>query len=124
VLEPGALSLLNELSGGHFGLLRELIGLIRRGERGRELLTQAVYDSPTIWAAVAPLREYEDASRFLADAVQREELGKAERFIRDSTLRRMYWLSLVARRKTGSGLALAWRSPAIREAARRIVDGA
>jgi hypothetical protein len=124
VLEPGALSLLNELSGGHFGLLRELIGLIRSGERGRELLTQAVYDSPTIWAAVAPLREYEDASRFLADAVQREELGKAERFIRDSTLRRMYWLSLVARRKTGSGLALAWRSPAIREAAGRIVAGA
>jgi hypothetical protein len=80
-----------------------------------------VRDSPTIWAAVAPLRENEQAKRLLGSIIGREELGEAERFIRDPILRRIYWLNLIARRKSGARLQLAWRSQAIRDAVGKIV---
>jgi hypothetical protein len=123
VLSDDVLALLQELTGGHFGLLRELLGLVKAGERNREAFVQAVLDSPAIWAAVVPFRDNEQASRSLSSIVGREELGEAERFIRDPILRRIYWLNLIARRRSGSRLQLGWRSPAIRDAVGRILCG-
>jgi hypothetical protein len=121
VLSEKMLGLLQELTGGHFGLLRELFALVKAGENNHEAFEQAVRDSPTIWAAVAPLRENEQAKRLLGSIIGREELGEAERFIRDPILRRIYWLNLIARRKSGARLQLAWRSQAIRDAVGKIV---
>jgi TIR domain/Putative serine esterase (DUF676) len=123
VLSDDMVALLQELTGGHFGLLRELLALAKAGERNREGFLQAIIDSPTVWAAVAPLRDNEQANRSLTSIVGREDLGEAQRFIRDPILRRIYWLNLIARRRSGSRLQLGWRSPAIRDAVGRIVCG-
>src|SRR5262249_8298555 len=73
-LEPDLIELLQELAGGHFGLIRELVRLVMAGERSRGALTQAVLDSPAIWTAVVPLRANDHASCFLHSIVDREEL--------------------------------------------------
>jgi hypothetical protein len=122
-LKTDLLELLRELTGGHFGLLRELLQLVKAGERSREALTQNILDSPAIWAAVTPLQDNEEANRFLNSMVDRKELGEAQRYIRNPTLRRMYWLNLIGRCQSGSRLQLVWCSDAINEAVRRIVRG-
>lgn len=120
-LAPGLIALLQELTGGHFGLLRELLRHVKVGERSRDALTRVVLDSPTIWAAVVPLHASEEARRFLRSIIDREELGEAPRYIFNPTLRRIYWLNLVQRQQSGDRLRLVWRSRAINEAVRRII---
>jgi hypothetical protein len=123
ILSDEMLVLLKDLTGGHFGLLRELLVLVKAGETNHDAFAQAVLDSPTIWAAVAPLRDNEQASRLLMSVIGREELGEAERFIRDPILRRIYWLNLIVRRRLGARLQLGWRSRAISDAVGKIVRG-
>jgi hypothetical protein len=71
----------------------------------------------------SPLRAHDEASCFLRSIVDRDELGEAQRYIFDPTLRRIYWLNLIRRQRSGHLLRLAWRSGAINEAVRRIVRG-
>jgi hypothetical protein len=123
-LDEEVLIILQEVTGGHFGLLRELLRLIIDGERSREVLTQAVIDSPTIWAAVAPFRDSDEASRYLAAAAKSDNLGKIERHIKHPILRRMYWLNLITRRGSRARPFFAWRSPSIQEAVHRILSDA
>jgi hypothetical protein len=122
-LDQSTLNILQELTGGHFGILRELLGLVKHGEQSRDAFADAVMDSPTIWAAVAPFRDSDEGCEFLAEAARGEDLGKAERFIKHEILRHIYWSNLITRRKSGVLLRLVWRSPTIQEAVRRIVSG-
>ena len=57
------------------------------------------------------------AETALADA------GVAERYIFDPTLRRIFWLNLIRRQESGDQFRLVWRSRAINEAVRRIIQG-
>jgi hypothetical protein len=103
-----------DVSGGHRGLVRELVAVARRGEQSRSALEQVVADSPILWAAVEPFRRNEEVSQILRGYVSREDLGKAERFIGNPMLRRLFWLNLLAQRRIENRHRITWRSPAIR----------
>jgi hypothetical protein len=120
-LDPGLIEPLRELAGGHAGLIRELLHKVRAGERSRDALTQAVFDSPAIWTAVAPLLADSDAASYLRSIVDREELGRAQPYIFNDTLRRLFWRNLIKRQPSGDDVRLVWRSPATREAVRQIL---
>ena len=94
-LDEQIMTILQELTGGNLGLLRELLGLVLEGERSRDVLTEGVMESPTIWAAVAPFRDNDETSQFLTAAARSENVGKVERFIKHPILRRIYWLNLI-----------------------------
>jgi hypothetical protein len=127
VLESGLIVLLQDLAGGHFGLIRELLLKVKAGVYGREALTRAVLDSPAIWTAVTPLlagkagRARGDAGSSLRSFVDRSDLGEARPYIFNATLRRLFWRNLVKRHQSEDDARLVWRSPAINEAVRRII---
>lgn len=120
-LEPGLIELPNELAGGHAGLIRELLRKLKAGERSRDALTRAVFDSPATWTAVTPLLDNADAASYLRSIVDRDDLGEAQPYIRNATLRRLFWRNLVKRQPSGDEVRLVWRSPAVRGAVRRII---
>jgi hypothetical protein len=122
ILDGNLIDLLWELTGGHLAVLRELLRRVRMGERSRTGFTELVMDSPAIWAAVAPVLGDNEASHYLRSIVDREALDSAPHYIRHRTLRRIYWRNLVKRRRSGDKLMLVWRSHAIRDAVRRIIQ--
>jgi hypothetical protein len=118
-LEPGLIELLEELTGGHAGLIRELLHKVKAGERSRDALARAL-DSPAIWTAVTPLAKG-DAASYLRSVVDREDLGKARPYIFNDALRRLFWRNLIKRQLSGNEVRLVWRSPAIRETVSQIL---
>jgi hypothetical protein len=120
-LEPDLVALLQELTGGHAGLIRDLLRRVKAGERSRDALTRAVLKSKTIWTAVTPLLANNDDRRFLHANVDREDLGDAPPYILHGTLRRLFWRNVIKRQQSGDDDRLVWRSPAVNEAVRRII---
>ena len=122
-IAPELISLMIELSGKHLGVIRELLGLIAEGTWNKQALTAAVSDSPTIWAAVTPLKQKAESVKALLGYCEREDLGVAQRYIENPTLRKLFWLNLITRRPSEKGVRLAWRSTLIRDAVREILTG-
>jgi hypothetical protein len=110
-------------SGRHLGILVDLVRTADGSESTPDSLAAQVIECPTLWAAVNPMREDDAVRARLVVLLEREDLGRADPYIQDPILRRLYWLNLITRRRSPRGNRLVWRSKPVREAIREIVAG-
>jgi len=99
-----------KMSGGHFQLLNECLALLEKyPSRDVSSFSSELSDAACIWQAFLPLRIPEKIRQQICLWLEKEEITKAQPFILDDTLRRLYWKNLITNRVTSGGDKLCWR---------------
>ena len=127
------LAALQALSGGHPALFEEglqwLVDQAAAGAGGVDAaqaqsaaLHAHLAASPRLWQTFLPLAQESGTRQRLAQLLQADDLGRARPYLQDAELRHLFWGNLVHVRGTGDAARLHWRSPAIREAGRMVIE--
>ncbi|UXI70375.1 hypothetical protein [Tahibacter amnicola] len=114
---------LSSLCGGHPALIEEaLVALAQQPAIDDAALLDRLCASSRLWEAFVPLVEDEHARLRVRGWLMEARLGRAQPYLLDATLRRLFWANLLAVRQDG-GAWLEWRCEAVRRAGRSVIDG-
>lgn len=123
VLDDVEAARLLRLSGGHPALLTAAFRLLRADpDLDDATLGARLAEHPLLWQSLLPaVADAGDRAR-LQTLAEAERLGRANPYLIDPLLRRLYWANLLAVREAGDGRWLVWRCEAIRRAARLVLE--
>lgn len=84
-------------------------------------LLECLSGSVRLWESFLPLLADAAARQRVAGLLQAPVLGRAQPYLIDGLLRRLFWANLVTARAGAQGAQLEWRCAAVREAGRQIL---
>jgi hypothetical protein len=111
------------VSGGHPAIAHELLDKVVEGF-GDSLpaLEDTLQQSEALCAALVPMVRPDDDRAVLRRLVGLDDLGPAQPYVFNTMLRRLYWRNLIRVEEVSGKRRLVWRSPAIRDAVRTVID--
>lgn len=121
-LDAGLLQRLERDCGGHPALIDEALRWHASAAPERNPpLAECLAGSARLWEGFVPLLA-EPAARARIEAwLAQDVLGRAQPYLIDRLLRRLFWANLVTARSGADGLQLRWRCEAVRAAGRQII---
>jgi hypothetical protein len=121
-LTAGLLARLERDSGGHPALIDEALSLHAANPALEDhQLTECLSGSVRLWEGFVPLLADAQARGRIAAWLEQPVLGRAQPYLIDRLLRRLFWANLITARGADHGPQLQWRCAAVREAGRRIL---
>jgi hypothetical protein len=116
---------LASLCGGHPALIDEALRAIAADPAiGDGALADRLAASARLWEGFVPLVDDDEARGRIADWLSGARLGRAQPYLLDRQLRRLFWANLVAVRAGVHGQELEWRCEAVRRAGLAVLAGA
>lgn len=121
-VDAGLLARLERECGGHPALIDEALSLHAVNSVLEDhQLTECLAGSVRLWEGFVPLLGEAQARGRIAAWLEQPVLGRAQPYLIDRLLRRLFWANLVTARAAPQGAQLHWRCEAVREAGRRIL---
>ncbi|TDR44013.1 hypothetical protein DFR29_106159 [Tahibacter aquaticus] len=108
--------------GGHPALIDEALQAHANNPRlETPQLHECLSGSVRLWESFLPLLADEAARMRIGELLHKSTLGRAQPYLIDRLLRRLFWANLIAARPGEQGAQLEWRCAAVREAGRQIL---
>jgi hypothetical protein len=120
-VDTALLDQLAQSCGGHPALIDEALHLHASTPALQTAqLLECLYGSERLWESFMPLLADAAARQRIAAWLEKPVLGRAQPYLIDRLLRRLFWANLVTARASAEGLQLEWRCEAVRRAGRQI----
>ncbi|MDC8012320.1 hypothetical protein [Tahibacter soli] len=112
------------LCGGHPALIDEALRAIAGDARLTDAdLADRLGASARLWEGFVPLVDDADARERIGAWLRGTRLGRAQPYLLDRHLRRLFWANLVAVRPGEQGAVVEWRCDAVRQAGLQVLAG-
>lgn len=121
-VDGALLARLEQACGGHPALIDEALRWHAEPSSGKQTpLLECLAGSIRLWEGFVPLLGDADARARVGAWLDQTSIGRAQPYLIDRLLRRLFWANLVTARASGDGLQLEWRCDAVRRAGRQII---